>query len=124
MHEDLKTSFPKTIVIPIASQMIQNYAKVSQDWNPIHMSVSAAQQAGYPQEVVHGMLTMAISARLVSPLLGKSNMIQSYHIKLIAPLYVNDRLTVTGSILSDNEMNIRGEKQDGSVVIKGKLRLR
>ncbi|WP_087972502.1 MaoC family dehydratase [Oceanobacillus rekensis] len=121
---NLQAFFPKTIMIPITDKMVENYAKVSQDLNPIHMSIDAAQQAGFPQKVVHGMLTMAISTRLVSPLLGRTQMIQSYQMKLIAPVYVNDQLTVTGSVLSSNEIKILGENQNGKIVIKGNMRFR
>lgn len=123
MHKELEAFFPKTIVITITEKMVRDYAKVSQDLNPIHMSIEAAKQAGYAQKLVHGMLTMAISTRLISPLLSETWMIQSYQMKLIAPLYVVDQLTITGSILSSNEIKILGENQHGQIVIEGRLRL-
>ncbi|QGS69135.1 hypothetical protein CV093_14595 [Oceanobacillus sp. 143] len=80
MDKNLEGFFPKTFVILITNKMVENYANVSHDWNPIHLSIEAAKQAGYPQKVVHGMLSMAISSRLVSPLLGQSWMIQFHQI--------------------------------------------
>jgi|SRR5690625_101740 len=109
--------------VTVTEEMVRHYAEVSQDWHPIHFSKSAAEQAGYPEKVVHGMLTMAISTRLVSPLLGKPAMLQSYQMKLLAPVYVEDTLKITGSLLSANEMKIIGKNQNGQAVIKGKLTL-
>ena len=124
MNKKLKEFFPRSILIPITDEMVQNYAKVSQDLNPIHMSINKAHQAGFLKKVVHGMLIMAISTRQVSPLLGRKKIIQSYQMKLIAPLYVDDQLTVTGSVLSSNEIKILGENQHGQIVVEGRLRLR
>ena len=46
MHKELEAFFPKTLVITITEKMVRDYAKVSQDLNPIHMSIEAAKQAG------------------------------------------------------------------------------
>src|SRR5699024_9031198 len=104
MYKKMNEVFLKTVEISVTEEMVRHYAEVSGDWNPVHFSKDAAGQAGYPEKVVHGMLTMAISTRLVSPLLGKAAMIQSHQMKFLAPVYVEDTLTITGSLLSANEM--------------------
>lgn len=123
MYKKMNEVFLKTVEISVTEEMVRHYAEVSGDWNPVHFSKDAAGQAGYPEKVVHGMLTMAISTRLVSPLLGKAAMIQSHQMKFLAPVYVEDTLTITGSLLSANEMIVIGKKLNGQAAVKGKLTL-
>ena len=46
------------------------YAGASGDFNPIHWSDRAAHEAGLPDIVAHGMLTMALANRLVTAWAG------------------------------------------------------
>ncbi|GAA5045166.1 fused (3R)-hydroxyacyl-ACP dehydratase subunits HadA/HadB [Nocardia callitridis] len=49
---------------------LANYAGVSGDANPIHFSEHAAQLAGLPTVVAHGMLTMGLAAGYLTSWLG------------------------------------------------------
>jgi len=123
MYKEMNEVFPKKVEISVTEEMVRHYAEVSGDRNPVHFSKDAAGQAGYPERVAHGMLTMAICARMVSPLLGKEAMIQSYQMKFLAPVYVNDTLTISASLLSKSEMKVSGKNENGQAAIKGRLTL-
>ncbi|MGQ0679910.1 MAG: MaoC/PaaZ C-terminal domain-containing protein [Actinomycetota bacterium] len=41
------------------------YAEASGDYNPIHLDRQAARRSGFPQVVLHGMCTMAMSCKVV-----------------------------------------------------------
>ncbi|WP_217697241.1 MaoC family dehydratase [Virgibacillus siamensis] len=119
--------FPKTIETTLTAEMVEHYAVVSGDDNPIHLSKRAASQAGFPNKVAHGMLTMAISTQLVSPLLGKTWMIQSVASTFLSPVYVNDQLTITGfvSYYRDGVLRIKiqAQNQNRKMVMRGKVTL-
>lgn len=58
-----------------------NYAGVSGDPNPIHFSERAAELAGLPTVVAHGLLTMGLGADYLSSWLGDPNAIASYSVR-------------------------------------------
>ncbi|MBU3066118.1 MaoC family dehydratase N-terminal domain-containing protein [Nocardia sp. NEAU-G5] len=58
-----------------------NYAGVSGDTNPIHFSDRAADLAGLPTVVAHGLLTMGLGAEYLSSWLGDPTAIESYSVR-------------------------------------------
>ncbi|MRH91889.1 (R)-hydratase [Nocardia sp. SYP-A9097] len=56
--------------MPVTRGDLANYAGVSGDPNPIHFSDTAAQLAGLPTVVAHGMLTMGLTASYLVSWLG------------------------------------------------------
>ena len=54
---------------PIDRDQLRLYAEASGDPNPIHLSDEAAEAAGLPGIVAHGMLTVATMGLLFSPYL-------------------------------------------------------
>ncbi|MQY23830.1 fused (3R)-hydroxyacyl-ACP dehydratase subunits HadA/HadB [Nocardia macrotermitis] len=58
-----------------------NYAGVASDPNPIHFSDRAAELAGLPTVVAHGLLTMGLGADYLSSWLGDPTAIESYSVR-------------------------------------------
>ncbi|MEU6563509.1 fused (3R)-hydroxyacyl-ACP dehydratase subunits HadA/HadB [Nocardia nova] len=58
-----------------------NYAGVSSDPNPIHFSDSAAELAGLPTVVAHGLLTMGLGAQYLTSWLGDPAAVASYSVR-------------------------------------------
>ncbi len=61
-----------------------NYAGVAGDPNPIHFSDRAAELAGLPTVVAHGLLTMGLGAEYLSAWLGDPTAIESYSVRFAA----------------------------------------
>lgn len=51
---------------PIDRQMLARYAEASGDTNPLHLDAEFARKAGFPDVIVHGMLSMALLGRLLT----------------------------------------------------------
>ncbi|WP_028937667.1 MaoC/PaaZ C-terminal domain-containing protein [Pseudonocardia spinosispora] len=66
------------------------YAGASSDFNPIHWSDRVAESVGLPGVVAHGMLTMAIGARLITDWLGDPSSVLSYQVRFTRPVPVPD----------------------------------
>ncbi len=58
-----------------------NYAGVVSDPNPIHFSDSAAELAGLPTVVAHGLLTMGLGAEYLTSWLGDPTAVESYSVR-------------------------------------------
>ena len=63
----------------ITQEMINNYAIVSNDDNPIHVDKAAAKIAGLSGTVAHGMLSMAILGQLAYQWLKRTKKRRSIH---------------------------------------------
>ncbi|MCX4098916.1 fused (3R)-hydroxyacyl-ACP dehydratase subunits HadA/HadB [Nocardia sp. alder85J] len=79
-----------------------NYAGVSGDTNPIHFSDRAAELAGLPTVVAHGLLTMGMGAEVLTSWLGDPTAVESYSVRFagFVPVYPFDSTAVdfTGKI--------------------------
>jgi 3-hydroxybutyryl-CoA dehydratase len=117
----LSTSFS----IQITEEMVQKYAEASGDINPIHLSTEAAKKAGFPEKIAHGMLTMGISTRLLSPYISAAMNISRCETRFTAPLIVGQTLHITGWVEENNGKEITvffHAKNDHSIeILKGRF---
>lgn len=66
------------------------YAGASLDFNPIHWNERVAGDAGLPDVIAHGMLTMAHGARLVTNWAGDPGAVIDYGVRFTRPVVVPD----------------------------------
>lgn len=66
------------------------YAGASGDFNPIHWSGRAAREAGLPDVIAHGMLTMALANRLVTAWAGDPGVVVECAVRFTRPVVVPD----------------------------------
>lgn len=75
--------------ITVTRTTLVRYAGVSGDLNPIHYSDRMATAIGLPGVVAHGMLTMALAARVVTDWAGADNVLE-YGVRFTKPVLVPD----------------------------------
>lgn len=89
---------------PLERATLVRYAGAAGDFNPIHWSQEAAQGAGLPDVIAHGMLTMAMAGRVVTDWLGDPGAVLSYGVRFTKPIVVSHgvptELEVAGRIRS------------------------
>jgi acyl dehydratase len=73
---------------PIERSTLVRYAGASGDFNPIHWSQETAQEAGLPDVIAHGMLTMAVGGRVVTDWLGDPGAMLAYGVRFTRPIVV------------------------------------
>ena len=82
--------------------MLIRYAGASGDFNVIHWNARVAQSVGLPDVIAHGMLTMALAARVVTDWAGDPGAMVEYQARFTRPVVVPDpgstRLTVTAKV--------------------------
>lgn len=74
----------------ITREDLIRYAGAAMDFNPIHWSERQATEAGLPGVIAHGMLTMALAARLVTDWAGDSGRIVDVYSRFTRPVVVPD----------------------------------
>jgi len=115
-----------TQTFPLERASLVRYAGASGDFNPIHWSQEAAQAAGLPDVIAHGMLTMAMAGRVVTDWLGDPGAVLSYGVRFTRPIVVEHgvptELQVAARIRSVNEADRTAEVEltatvDGQTVL-------
>jgi acyl dehydratase len=88
---------------PLQRVDLVRYCGASGDFNVIHWNQRVAQSVGLPDVIAHGMLTMAVAARVVTDWLGDPGAVESYRVRFSRPVVVPDdgvgaELTVRGTV--------------------------
>lgn len=86
----------KTPLVLRAPSSNENYARVSGDYNPIHVSRVFSNYANLPGTITHGMYTSAAVRSLVETWAAENNIgrVRSYHVSLVGMVLPNDALAV------------------------------
>ena len=87
---------------PIDRDQLRRYAEASGDPNPIHLSDEAAEAAGLPGVIAHGMLTVATMGLLFSPYL-EHGYVKTFRSRFSGMVFLGDRLRIGGSVADAEE---------------------
>lgn len=83
------TALP-TLSLQVPRAQLVRYAGASGDFNPIHWNERVATSVGLPGVIVHGMLTMALSARVITDWVGDPAAVLDYGVRFTRPVVVPD----------------------------------
>jgi acyl dehydratase len=114
------------VVEDLTRTQIVQYAGASGDFNPIHHDEPFARGAGYPTVFAHGMLTMGLTAKLLTDWLG-DGVLRSYGVRFVRQVWPGDTLTARGRVvaLEDRDggclasLEVTTVNQQGEVVVAG-----
>lgn len=120
-------AFSSVVVEDLKRTQIVQYAGASGDYNPLHTDeVFATQAAGYPTVFAHGMLTMGMTGRAVTDLVGDGRLLR-FGGRFTAQVWPGDSLTTTATVeqLDEQdgawlvELSLVTLNQDGAEVFTG-----
>jgi len=79
---------------------LDNFSKITGDFNPLHSIEEYAKEKGFNTRVVHGMLAGSLFSTLVGMVCpGKKNLYLSQTLNFRKPLYPNNRLIIKGEVI-------------------------
>lgn len=119
----------EVIVDDLSRTQIVMYAGASGDYNPLHTDNKFTTEiAGYPSVFAHGMLTMGMSARVLTDWVG-AGALASYGVRFSKQVWPGDALTTTVTVTSvdtaDGDdaptavFDVVTHNQDGDQVVVG-----
>ncbi len=125
---DLKEgmTFSAVVVENLTRTQIVQYAGASGDYNPLHTDeVFATQVAGYPSVFAHGMLTMGMTGRMLTDLVGDGRLL-SFGGRFTSQVWPGDDLTTTATVEAVHagdqptvDLAVSTTNQDGAEVFSG-----
>ncbi|SVA49181.1 uncharacterized protein METZ01_LOCUS102035, partial [marine metagenome] len=79
--------------------MLDNFANISGDFNPLHMDEQYAKTTQFKGRVCHGMLLTSFFSRLIGMYIpGKFSLYFSQSLNFRAPCFIGDEVTITGTV--------------------------
>ena len=87
--------FEERTLPPVDRMRLIKYAGASGDFNPIHLVDEAAEEAGLPGIIAHGMLTVATMGLLFSPYL-EHGYVKGFSSRFCGMVFLGDVLRVGG----------------------------
>ena len=99
--EQIKIGQTEKFHVTITESLVNDFAKISGDYSPIHMDINYAQSTKFNGRVVHGMLLASFLSRMVGMYLpGKHALYASQSLEFQNPCFVGDEITVS-SVVND-----------------------
>ena len=94
----------------ITQEMIQKFAEVTGDYNPIHVDEAYAKTTKFGKCIAHGMLMGGFFSRCLVETFGGNGIYLGQDMKFTNPVYVGDEIEVSMTLIA-----LRKEKGIGTV---------
>ena len=95
-----KTKF----IVQIDESMINEFARISGDHNPLHMDEKYATKTPFGKRVCHGMLLAYFFSRLVGMHMpGKNALYFSQTSNFQMPCFIGDKVTIEGEVIDKSQ---------------------
>ena len=130
LWEDLNIGLSSSFSAKITEEMLENFLTYSGDHNPIHIDKSYAEEHGFKDRVVHGLLVASFYSTLVGVRLpGKHSFLHEINVAFLEPVFIDDELIIVGEITYLNnaykQVEIRAEikNKNGKKVSRAKIKV-
>ena len=125
IHE-LKIGDSAQISKTITEEVINDFAKVTGDFNPLHLDQGYAEKTVFKGRIAHGLLSVGLLSSILGNILpGYGTIYLSHDIKFLAPVRIGDTITAKVEVLELIHEKNRAEfrttctNQDGKIVVDG-----
>jgi acyl dehydratase len=113
------------LVDDLTRTQIVMYAGASGDFHPLHHDATFATWMGYPGIFAHGMLTMGLTSRLVTDVVGDATLTR-WAAQFRGTVWPGDTLTATATVVAlrdgdppEVDLEVRTTNQHGAEVLRG-----
>ena len=97
--DQIKIGLIKEFQVNITQSLVDDFAKISGDFSPIHMDETYAKSTTFNKRVVHGMLLASFLSRVDGMYLpGKHALYFSQNVEFRNPCFIGDELTIESKV--------------------------
>ena len=125
IHE-LKVGDSAEISKTITETDINDFARVTGDFNPAHLDQAYAEKTIFKGRIAHGLLSVGLLSNILGNILpGHGTIYLSQEVKFLAPVRIGDTITARVEVMEilaeKNRAKFRTicTNQDGKVVVDG-----
>lgn len=114
----------------VSEQDVQDFARVSGDYNPLHMDEAYARSTLFGSRVAHGALTASyISAILGNDLPGPGAIFTDLNLSFKRPVRIGDTVIASAEVIEMNDKTLRVTlavkcEVGGKTVVRGEARVK
>jgi len=88
---DISIGLKKEFRVRITESIVEDFAKLSGDYNPLHMDQNYAKSTEFSNRIAHGMLLSSFFSQLVGMYIpGKNGLYFSQTLNFKNPCFIND----------------------------------
>ena len=124
--EEIHVGLEHSFEIIITEELEEDFAKISGDFNPLHMDEQYAKNTKFGKRVCHGMLLASFFSRLAGMYLpGKNALYFSQNLNFVGPCFIGDKIIVKGEVIDKSEatrmikLKTTIKNQEGKPLIDG-----
>ncbi|MCH7648493.1 MAG: MaoC family dehydratase [Thaumarchaeota archaeon] len=97
--EDISIGQKMSFTKKIDESLVDDFAKISGDFNPLHMDEKYAKTTSFKKRVCHGMLLASFFSKLIGMHIpGKNALYFSQSLNFRNPCFINDEVTIEGEV--------------------------
>ena len=124
--DELKVGDSAQISKSITETDINDFARVTGDFNPVHLDQTYAEKTTFKGRIAHGLLSVGLLARILGNILpGHGTIYLSQEAKFLAPVRIRDTIMAKVEVIELNLEKNRAKfrttcmNQDGKIVVDG-----
>ena len=125
-YNEIKIGLKKEFSVKITESLVNDFAKISGDYSPLHMDIEYASTTSFKKRVVHGMLLASFFSRIDGMYLpGKHALYFSQTLKFVNPFFIDDLVTVQSEVIEKSDstqiitINSQIINESGQILVKG-----
>ena len=102
--DQITIGLTKEFHVVITQSLVDDFAKISGDFSPLHMNEEYAKSTKFQNKVVHGMLLASFLSRMIGMYLpGKHALYTSQSLEFHNPCFVGDEIIVSSIVVDKSE---------------------
>ena len=124
--DEIEIGLTKQFQITITESIVDNFAKLTGDFSPIHMDEDYASTTTFQKRVVHGMLLASFLSRIDGMYLpGKHALYFSQSLDFRHPCFLGDTITISSVVIDKSsstkilKIESKITNQDGKILLSG-----
>ena len=128
--DEIELGMQKSFKVDISEDMLDDFAKLSGDDNPLHMNEEYASSTSFKKRVCSGMFLSSFFSRLVGMYLpGKHALHISQSLTFVNPCFIGETITVEGKFIDKSpatkiiKLETTITNESGKRIIDGKAQV-
>jgi 3-hydroxybutyryl-CoA dehydratase len=124
--EEIEIGQKRNFSVKITESMVNEFAKISGDFNPLHMDEQYAKSTKFGRRVCHGMLLASFFSKMIGMYLpGKNSLYFLQTLNFRLPCFINDEIIVEGEVTQTSiasriiELKTTIYNQEGKCLVDG-----